>query len=62
LKTKLKHNLKKNAAAKKLNLFFPNSTTKRNMRNKDGFAFALGLPNGLRYPQVGGLGKCLRAV
>jgi hypothetical protein len=37
---------------------------KRNLCFKDGFAFALGLPNGLRYLRWGGdgeavqLGKC----
>jgi hypothetical protein len=51
---------KKNAAATKLNLFFPNSTTKRNLRIKDGFAFALGLPNGLRYLRWGGDGEAVQ--
>jgi len=31
-----------------------------NLRFRYGFALALGLPNGLRYPRVGGLGKGLR--
>jgi hypothetical protein len=35
--------------------------TKPNLRNKDGFGFALGLPNGLRYLRVGGRGFCLGA-
>jgi len=33
---------------------------KRNLRIKDVFGFALGLPNGLRYPRVGGRGFALR--
>jgi hypothetical protein len=32
-----------------------NSTKKRNLRNKDVFGFALGLPNGLRYLRVAGV-------
>jgi len=40
-------------------LFIFNS--KRNLCFKDGFAFALGLPNGLRYLRVGGRGFCLGA-
>jgi len=31
-----------------------------NLRFRYGFGFALGLPNGLRYPRVGGRGFCLR--
>jgi hypothetical protein len=37
------------------------STQKRNLRFKDVFGFALGLPNGLRYLRVGGRGQCLGA-
>ena len=41
-----------------------NATIKQNLRFKYAFVFALGLPNGLRYPRWGGrrdavrLGKC----
>jgi hypothetical protein len=37
------------------------STQKRNLRIKEVFGFALGLPNGLRYLRVGGRGFCLGA-
>jgi len=32
---------------------FPNSTIKSNLRFKDSFVFALGLPNGWRYRRLG---------
>jgi len=41
----------KTAALKKMT-----STKRQNLRNKDVFGFALGLPNGLRYLRVGGRG------
>jgi hypothetical protein len=36
------------------------STQKRNLRFKDVFGFALGLPNGLRYLRWGGDGEAVQ--
>ena len=36
------------------------STQKQNLRIKDVFDFALGLPNGLRYPRWGGRRDAVR--
>jgi len=38
----------------------PNETRKLRWRLKDAFGFALGLPNGLRYPRWGGQRNAVR--
>jgi hypothetical protein len=40
--------------------YLMNSTTNPNLRIKDVFGFALGLPNGLRYPRWGGRRDAVR--
>jgi len=50
----------KTVAAKNGFAFYLQLNSKRNLCFKDGFAFALGLPNGLRYPRWVGRRNAVR--